>query len=721
MVKELINRLKSKKIVITVFALVILTLLGVAYAWFSYYQESDENNVLIAGDIYMVLDSEMNMLNLSNVVPISAEKARSKTDNIITFTVEGTNTSGKDIYYELQLQEGTAQSGTRFNPDSLAFDLYEVINNEDVLLLDAVSFDDFNNHKIWVDKIPAGTNTEITKTYKLRAWLAEKVGISDTYAGADYTTSEFSNLYATVKVGAEGKITKKDYPLTFVFTPDDFLLTLQDEEAATVGVTITSPNNTLTFTDANNNESTSFTGTYNLVANTPQHVTLGVSNIGQYGTDVNFSITKNNQVVETFTRTVYPGKDKVIGRVTYLNTDGTTLSTQALHKVRNDYVNAFIDSELFVGWSTTNGGSLEYAYGDLINFTEDTTLYPVMTELSVMDTFNNALTRMVMNGQIGMEEAQQVAGAITTINFVKMSDSEIDSAISDANNITIDLTYNNQGRVIGIFNNGILNIASVSPTYLSTGENLFKNMINLTSISFTNAKTSMVTNMSGMFYGCSSLTNLDLRSFNTSNVTDMSGMFFECLYLTNLNLNSFNTGSVTNMSNMFSTCYRLEELFINNFNTSNVTDMSDMFYQCSSMLSLDLTNFNTSSVTNMSNMFRLCTNLIDLDISSFNTANVTNMSYMFSNTALSNLNLSSFDTSSVTDMSKMFNGCQNLRKILASSTLWDISNVTSSDDMFSMCSSLVGGNGTVFDSNYIDKTYAIIDGTNGNPGYLSAT
>ena len=60
MVKELINRLKSKKIVITVFALVILTLLGVTYAWFSYYQET-EDKVLIAGDIYMKLDSEMNM------------------------------------------------------------------------------------------------------------------------------------------------------------------------------------------------------------------------------------------------------------------------------------------------------------------------------------------------------------------------------------------------------------------------------------------------------------------------------------------------------------------------------------------------------------------------------------------------------------------------------------------------------------------------------------
>ena len=40
--------------------------------------------------------------------------------------------------------------------------------------------------------------------------------------------------------------------------------------------------------------------------------------------------------------------------------------------------------------------------------------------------------------------------------------------------------------------------------------------------------------------------------------------------------------------------------------------------------------------------------------------------------------------------------------------------------MFSGCTSLVGGNDTHYDdSNPKDKTYAIIDGTNGQPGYLT--
>ena len=39
--------------------------------------------------------------------------------------------------------------------------------------------------------------------------------------------------------------------------------------------------------------------------------------------------------------------------------------------------------------------------------------------------------------------------------------------------------------------------------------------------------------------------------------------------------------------------------------------------------------------------------------------------------------------------------------------------------IFSDCPSLVGGNGTTFDSTKTDKTYAIIDGTNGQPGYFT--
>lgn len=44
--------------------------------------------------------------------------------------------------------------------------------------------------------------------------------------------------------------------------------------------------------------------------------------------------------------------------------------------------------------------------------------------------------------------------------------------------------------------------------------------------------------------------------------------------------------------------------------------------------------------------------------------------------------------------------------------------IDTTDSIFSGCTSLVGGNGTVFDSTKTDKTMAVID-TPTTPGYLT--
>ena len=129
-------------------------------------------------------------------------------------------------------------------------------------------------------------------------------------------------------------------------------------------------------------------------------------------------------------------------------------------------------------------------------------------------------------------------------------------------------------------------------------------------------------------------------------------------------------------------------------NTSEVTDMGSMFTNCKKLTSLDVSHFNTSKVIYMNQMFYGCTGLTSLDLSSFNTSNVTNMRYMFA-------------------------GCTNLRTIYVGSG-WSTAAVTSSGYMFNNCTSLVGGQGTTYDANHIDKTYAHIDGGPSNPGYFTA-
>ena len=234
-----------------------------------------------------------------------------------------------------------------------------------------------------------------------------------------------------------------------------------------------------------------------------------------------------------------------------------------------------------------------------------------------------------------------------------------------------------------------------------------------------NLNTSKVTDMSFMFYGCG-LQGLELNGFDTSNVTNMSFMFDGCENLKSLDLSSFDTSNVTEMGSMFENCNQLESLDLSRFNTSKVTDMVGMFSRCESMEELDLSRFNTSQVTDMSRMFEFCENLKTLDLSGFNTSNVEDMVWMFSDCEnLKNLDISSFDTSNVEDMVWMFSGCESLKTIYVG-TGWNTSKVKESNSMFSRCDSLVGGKGTEYDSEIVDKTRAKIDGGKVNPGYFTA-
>ncbi len=121
-------------------------------------------------------------------------------------------------------------------------------------------------------------------------------------------------------------------------------------------------------------------------------------------------------------------------------------------------------------------------------------------------------------------------------------------------------------------------------------------------------------------------------------------------------------------------------------------DASSLFENFSKVTSMDLSNLDTSNATNMDSMFYHCS-------------------------SLTSLNLSGWDTSNVENMGQMFSYCSNLKTIIVGNG-WNTDSVAYSVNMFDGCTSLVGGNGTTYNANTIDKTYARID-KDGQPGYLT--
>ena len=234
-----------------------------------------------------------------------------------------------------------------------------------------------------------------------------------------------------------------------------------------------------------------------------------------------------------------------------------------------------------------------------------------------------------------------------------------------------------------------------------------------TTLDLSNFDTSKVTNMDFMFTDTIA-TNINVSNFNTSKVTSMIFMF-QNSKATTLDVSNFNTSKVTNMFGMFMLS-QATTIDVSNFNTSKVTNMTQMFLNSKATI-LDVSNFDTSNVTDMSGMFS-DSQSTTLDVSNFNTSNVINMSGMFSRSQVTTLDLSSFNTSRVTNMNGMFNASTLLTTIYASDK-FNTYNVMYSTDMFTGCTKLVGGSGTKYNSSYINKTYARIDGGTSNPGYFT--
>lgn len=236
-----------------------------------------------------------------------------------------------------------------------------------------------------------------------------------------------------------------------------------------------------------------------------------------------------------------------------------------------------------------------------------------------------------------------------------------------------------------------------------------------------------LTNGNSFFKGLKKLKEINFRDengnnrFNTSNVTNISSMFSECSSLINLDLSNFNTSKVNDMSYTFCNMSNVENINLSSFDTANVTSMSNMFKGCSSLINLDLSGFNTSNVTSMHCMFRHLVKMKTLILSTnFNTSKVTDMSFMFQNNkGLVELDLSMFDTSKVTSMTNMFNGSNKLKTIYVSDK-FTTANVSESVSMFMYCTSIVGGQETIYDDLYLDKTYARIDEGETNPGYFTS-
>ena len=203
------NENSSKQVLLSVIgiAVLVVAVVGVSFAFFTYSKGGTENNTLTTGSIFFDF-TEGNRINLTNQFPMADSAGETLTtaqNGALEFTVKGYDTSKKGIAYTVYAVPGEAvDTKTRFKDSEIKLNLSTsatgVTNNY------STSKAVVENGSLTASGIVLATG-KITATssatqqedkYTLRMWISDAVTIGAT--GATYTETQFANLYYSLKI-----------------------------------------------------------------------------------------------------------------------------------------------------------------------------------------------------------------------------------------------------------------------------------------------------------------------------------------------------------------------------------------------------------------------------------------------------------------------------------------------------------------------------------------
>ena len=147
-----------------------------------------------------------------------------------------------------------------------------------------------------------------------------------------------------------------------------------------------------------------------------------------------------------------------------------------------------------------------------------------------------------------------------------------------------------------------------------------------------------------------STTPIPFNNIVTTLVTDMTNIFYQATAF-NQPIGSWEVSNVTTMYRMFGQASNFNQL-IGSWNVSNLMDMTLMFYEATAF-NQPIGSWNVSNVTDMDYTFGFATNF-NQPIGSWNVSNVNRMNGMFYNAPAFNQNIGSWNVSNVTNMIDMF-------------------------------------------------------------------
>lgn len=186
---------------------------------------------------------------------------------------------------------------------------------------------------------------------------------------------------------------------------------------------------------------------------------------------------------------------------------------------------------------------------------------------------------------------------------------------------------------------------------------------------------------------------LDLSDWDTSNMARFDKMFNNCTGLTYVDVSGFNTSNVNYMNRMFNWCKSLKYLDVSKWDTSKLYNLTNTFEKTGRINMIDISNWNLSNLGEIGNSIEdlfLNSYCENIKLPNMNLNKPFNLNYgnAFKNLSyLKSLYAPELINSKTTKVDNLFYNNKELEYIDMHD--WDFSNVTSANDMFYGCSSLI--------------------------------
>ena len=220
------NKKRNIKILLAVLVIIgiIMIMLGVTYAVFTYTKLGTTSNVITTGTLKFSYTENTGVgrgISLSNALPVTDKKGKSYTESgqVFDFTITGTNTSSKAIPYEI-----TARLNKNSTLDKNVVKVYLTdITSDEKEVLEPTIYGD-----LLQTSIDVGENTEKTlyqttvdsntnnyeKKYRLRIWIDENTDFSGIEQEDGSMVYPYNNKTFTVTVNVYSQdniVMNRDY------------------------------------------------------------------------------------------------------------------------------------------------------------------------------------------------------------------------------------------------------------------------------------------------------------------------------------------------------------------------------------------------------------------------------------------------------------------------------------------------------------------------------